>query len=92
MSLKPHIGSLTEQQKTVKNGIILFLALAAALAGYLVNIPEEATAVNGAVLNTGAQAAMGVLLFALILWMTEAVPFHITGLLAVLPAGPFQGG
>ena len=30
-----------------------------------------------------AMAALGVLAFCLVLWVTEALPFHITGLLAI---------
>jgi solute carrier family 13 (sodium-dependent dicarboxylate transporter), member 2/3/5 len=69
---------------TMKNSLILILAFAAALTGFLIRIPEEATLVDGAMLGFTAQAALGVLLFALILWITEAVPFHITGLLALV--------
>ena len=35
---------------------------------------------------------MGILLFALILWMTEAIPFHITGLLSIFMLSLLQVG
>ena len=63
--------------------IIAFLAFA-------VPIDEEAARVSGTILSHEGQIALGVLLFALILWMTEAVPFHITGLLAVFLLALFR--
>jgi sodium-dependent dicarboxylate transporter 2/3/5 len=63
--------------------VIIAIALAAALAGKFLPIPEAARTVGELTLTVPGQSAMGVLLFALILWMSEAIPFHITGLLGV---------
>lgn len=47
-------------------------------------LPESMRVVGSAELTQNGQAAMGVLIFALVLWMTEALPFHITGLLSII--------
>jgi solute carrier family 13 (sodium-dependent dicarboxylate transporter), member 2/3/5 len=61
----------------------LGIALAVAFAGRFVLLPETWRTLGGHTLTPEGQATMGVLLFALLLWMTEAVPFHITGLLGM---------
>lgn len=63
--------------------IIIAAALAVALAGALLPIPASVRTIGELTLSPAGQTAMGVLLFALILWMSEAIPFHITGLLGV---------
>lgn len=75
---------MTVKSRNFKNGMIMAVALLIVVFSSIIKIPMEATIVNGAGLNHQAQTALGVLLFALILWMTEAIPFHITGLIAVL--------
>ena len=76
--------------KTKKN--IASLAIAIVLAGLfiLIPLPESLREVRGALLNSQAQTAMGVLIFALILWMTEAIPFHVTGLLGMVLLALFR--
>ena len=81
---------LTVKTRNLKNGIILAAALFIVVFSSIIKIPMEATIVNGAGLNHQAQIALGILLFALILWMTEAIPFHITGFIAVLVLALFQ--
>jgi sodium-dependent dicarboxylate transporter 2/3/5 len=63
--------------------IFLGGAFLIALLARLVLLPEALRTVEGTTLSPNGQAALGVLLFALILWMTEAIPFHITGLLGI---------
>jgi sodium-dependent dicarboxylate transporter 2/3/5 len=58
-------------------------ALCLAVASHIFTLPETMRTLNGIVLSAQGQASMGVLLFALILWITEAIPFHITGLLGM---------
>lgn len=70
-------------KSSIKKGLILAAALIIAVIFARVPLPEELTLVAGIQLSSTGQAAMGVLLFALILWMTEALPFHITGLLSL---------
>lgn len=45
--------------------------------------PESIALINGAELTAEGQKALAVLVFALLLWITEAIPFHFTGLLAM---------
>ena len=68
----------------LKKLIIIAAALAAALIFSALPLPESMRQLENAGLSAAGQAAMGVLLFALILWITEAVPFHITGLLSMI--------
>jgi len=64
--------------------IALSLAFAIALFGRFAPIPESLATIGGATLTSDGLAAMGVLLFTLLLWLTEAIPFHITGLLGII--------
>ncbi|WP_251391498.1 SLC13 family permease [Mediterraneibacter agrestimuris] len=48
-----------------------------------VSFPASFTTINGAELTAAGQEALAVLVFALLLWITEAIPFHFTGLLAM---------
>ncbi|MCG8479668.1 MAG: anion permease, partial [Spirochaetales bacterium] len=70
--------------------IILASAFVLALLARTVPLPEGLRTMNGTVLSLDGQAALGVLLFALILWMTEAIPFHITGLLGIFLLALFR--
>jgi len=69
--------------KTRKNIMYFALAVVLAVVFKVLPLPHSLTHINGAVLSPEAQTAMAVLIFALILWITEAVPFHITGLLGI---------
>jgi len=73
-----------------KAAIVLAFALILAFAARLFPLPPSFTAVDGVSLTPAGQTAMGVLLFALILWMTEAIPFHVTGLLSVFLLALFK--
>lgn len=83
---------------TTRNLILLGVALAACAALVLTTPPESLvnTITNAIDASTGkpsyapsmasgtaAMAALGVLAFCLVLWVTEALPFHITGMLAL---------
>jgi solute carrier family 13 (sodium-dependent dicarboxylate transporter), member 2/3/5 len=63
--------------------VVLGIATAVAFLARLVPLPEAARTVGEITLSPSGQAALGILLFALILWMTEAIPFHITGLIGI---------
>jgi len=84
---------------TARNVIFLVLALALGIAVVLMQAPESLKETitksidsmtgkpsYGTAMQSGgpAMAALGVLLFCLVLWITEALPFHITGLLALI--------
>lgn len=66
------------------------VALAIALLARLVPLSEAARTVGEVTLTPNGQAALGVLLFALVLWMTEAIPFHITGLMGIFLLALFR--
>ncbi len=65
---------------------MLYLGLAFILMITMMNLPLS-DSIRGAgkgFLSNEGQIAMGILLFSLVLWMTEALPFHITGMLSVV--------
>ena len=49
-----------------------------------VHFPASMMSVKGAELTAQGQRALAVLAFALVLWITEAIPFHFTGILSVV--------
>lgn len=65
---------------------IIYLTLAFAVMIFMMLIPLSDSVRNAGkgILTHEGQIAMGILLFSLILWMTEALPFHITGMLSVV--------
>ena len=46
-------------------------------------LPESILRAGDAALTPLGRTALGILIFALLLWVTEAIPFHITGLIAM---------
>ncbi len=77
--------SLNEIQK-IDAKKMLYFVLAAVLMVVVKSMPiaDSVRIVGGAELTVTGQAAMGVLVFALVLWMTEAIPFHVTGMLSIV--------
>ena len=75
---------MKKSDNTIRNIVIMALALVIALILIYIPLPESILTVGDATLTDAGQTAMAILIFALILWMTEAVPFHITGLLGVV--------
>ncbi|MEX2442967.1 MAG: DASS family sodium-coupled anion symporter [Alkalispirochaeta sp.] len=73
------IGEMSLTQRWVYLGIAAGIAV---LARFVL-LPEAWRTVGDITLTADGQTALGVLLFALILWMTEAIPFHITGLMGI---------
>lgn len=47
-------------------------------------LPETLITAGGSVLSPEGRAAFGVLLFCLVLWVTEPLPFHITGFFGLI--------
>ena len=73
---------------SVKNRInrklaAVFIALTLMLFVLFASIPSFIAIADGAELTETGKAAIAVLIFALVLWLTEAIPFHVTGLLVV---------
>lgn len=63
-----------------------FIAVAFALMFTFINLelPNSVRFVGDIELTRAGQTAIAILLFALVLWVTEAIPFHITGMVALL--------
>ncbi len=93
------MNTLKQKNPAVRNGIILLLALAACMALTLSPAPASLVTTIGASVDPGTgapsyakgmlsggpgMAALGVMAFALILWISEALPFHVTGLLSLV--------
>jgi len=75
---------------TAKRWIYIAVSFAVMLFIKNVAFPESLTAVNGAELTAEGQDALAVLVFALLLWITEAIPFHFTGLLSLVLLALFK--
>ncbi|MCG8571893.1 MAG: DASS family sodium-coupled anion symporter [Spirochaetes bacterium] len=80
------------KNNTTKNFGYFILAVVVLIILVAVSLPQSIThitldsAASGTqeiVLTRQGQIAMAVILFSLVLWITEAIPFHITGLLGM---------
>jgi solute carrier family 13 (sodium-dependent dicarboxylate transporter), member 2/3/5 len=67
-----------------KKAAYLSLAFAVMILMMFLPLPDSVRDAGKGVLTKEGQIAMGILLFSLVLWMTEALPFHITGMLSVV--------
>lgn len=99
--------TLKNTNPTVRNTVFLLAALLVGIVitqlpapGSLVDtITGSVNATTGKATYTGgmhsgrpAMAAVGILVFSLILWVSEALPFHITGFLALVMLAVFKVG
>jgi sodium-dependent dicarboxylate transporter 2/3/5 len=50
----------------------------------LVPLPESVLKLDGAELTQQGRVVLGVLLFCLLLWIAEPIPFHIAGLVGMI--------
>ena len=66
-----------------KKWIYIAISFAAMMIIKNVTFPSSITIINGAELTATGQEALSVLVLALLLWITEAIPFHFTGILAM---------
>ncbi len=74
-----------------KNFIAVTVATAVMLGIYLLPLPQPLSTAEGLVpLTTEGKAALAVLFFVIILWLTEALPFPVTALLGILLAYIFN--
>ena len=67
-----------------KKWIYIAISFAAMMIIKNVTFPSSITTINGAELTATGQEALSVLVLALLLWITEAIPFHFTGILAMV--------
>ena len=70
--------------ETRKKTLYLGLAFTVMIAMMILPLPDSVRNAGKGFLTSEGQVAMGILLFSLVLWMTEALPFHITGMLSVV--------
>jgi len=61
------------------------------LAVYL-PLPESLLTLDNAQLSAPGRVSIGVMLFCLVLWISEPVPFHITGFLGMILLALFKAG
>lgn len=66
-----------------KKWIYIAISFVAMMIIKNVTFPSSITTINGAELTATGQEALSVLVLALLLWITEAIPFHFTGILAM---------
>lgn len=76
--------------KKSKNIVYMIIALCVMLIVMKFPLPESVLSIGEAQLTETGRTALAILLFALVLWMMEAIPFHITGLLGVFLMALFQ--
>jgi sodium-dependent dicarboxylate transporter 2/3/5 len=63
--------------------LLILVSLIIPFALHSIRFPDAVTNAGNIVLTPAGQTVIGVLIFTLILWMTEAIPFHITGLISI---------
>lgn len=73
------------EKSTSKGRNLTYIGIAVAVMLVIINLPlsDNIRIIGDATLTQEGQTALAVLIFALILWMTEAIPFHITGMLGI---------
>lgn len=74
-----------KKEKTLGSRYISFLiAFAAFLVIVYFPLNDSILTIDQAVLNDVGRKALGILIFCLVLWIREPVPFHVTGFLGML--------
>ncbi len=74
-----------------KNFIAVIIATAVMIGVFLLPLPQPLSTTEGLVgLTTEGKAALGILSFVIILWLTEALPFPVTALIGLLLAFVFR--
>jgi sodium-dependent dicarboxylate transporter 2/3/5 len=76
--------NMNKSPSLAKNLAIIGSALLIAIVVILLPLSDDFRTIGDATLTAQGQTAVAILIFALILWITEAIPFHITGLLSMV--------
>ncbi len=71
------------EPSTLRRLLVLAVATAALSLILFIPWPSSLTQLRGAALDGRGQKALACLVFALVLWIGEALPFHISGMLAM---------
>jgi sodium-dependent dicarboxylate transporter 2/3/5 len=75
---------LKKTPSTARRLAVLLVAFAILALLLLAPVPDSLKTIRGAVLDDKGRKALACLVFALILWIGEALPFHISGIMAML--------
>ena len=75
---------MKKPSSTASRLIVLIVAFAILAFLLLAPMPDSMKTIRGAVLDDKGRRALACLVFALVLWIGEALPFHISGILAML--------
>jgi sodium-dependent dicarboxylate transporter 2/3/5 len=75
---------LKKAPSTARRLVVLLAAFALLAFLLLVPMPDSMKTIRGALLDDKGRRALACLVFALVLWIGEALPFHISGILAML--------
>lgn len=81
---------MKKNENKARNMIIVGAAFLIAIVLIYLPLPDSIAHAGEAELTQAGQTAMAILIFSLILWMTEAIPFHITGLIGMLLMALFK--
>ena len=69
---------------TVQRYACILIALFVMVLVMKIPLPDSVLQVNGVELTELGRASLGVLIFCLLLWIMEPMPFHITGLFGIV--------
>lgn len=73
----------TKKKTAGRNIIVLTLAFVFFALTLVIPLPESVTKLGGAELTHSGRTAVAILVLSLALWLTEALPFHVTGFISV---------
>ena len=76
--------SVNKRQTILKKYSFIIIALIIMLLVMYLPLPDSILTVDGATLTLQGRISLGVLAFCLTLWISEAIPFHITGFLGMI--------
>lgn len=76
--MKKNEKTVKQQYLNFAEALILFLAVA------FLPLPEKLLTIESAVLTAQGRLALGVLVSCLFMWVTEPMPFHITGIFGII--------
>ena len=83
---------LNKQDENFFNKQLFYFILAVGLSALVIfiDLPQSILNSGDPPLTPSGQTSLGILVFALVLWISEAIPFHITGLLAMVLLAVFN--
>lgn len=76
--------ALTKKTSVTKKIVLLVIAAVLFLLIAYLPVSDKLLTAGGVTLDSAGRISLGVLVFSLVLWMTEAIPFHLTGFLSLI--------